>query len=60
MDEPILNMAAAYVRKAASESSRRGMEATLQGGQDTRIFGFSATAPNLAGSEWLRQSYVKR
>jgi hypothetical protein len=30
------------------------MEATLQGGQDTRIFGFSATAPNLTGAEWLR------
>src|SRR5437870_12018591 len=30
------------------------MEFTLQGGQDSRIFGFSATAPNLAGSEWLR------
>ncbi len=54
VDEPILNMAAAYLRKTASESSRWGMEVTLQGGQDTRIFGFSATAPNLAGSEWLR------
>ncbi len=30
------------------------MEFTLQGGQDSRIFGFSATAPNLLGSEWLR------
>src|SRR6266851_8829434 len=54
VDEPILNMAVAYLRKPASESSRWGMEFTLQGGQDTRIFGFSATAPNLAGSEWLR------
>ncbi len=54
VDEPILNMAVGYLRKTASESSRWGMELTLQGGQDTRIFGFSATAPNLAGSEWLR------
>ena len=54
VDEPILNMGAAYLRKTASESSRWGMEFTLQGGQDSRIFGFSATAPNLAGSEWLR------
>ena len=54
VDEPILNMAAAYVRKTASESSRWGMELTLQGGQDSRIFGFSATAPKLEGSEWLR------
>lgn len=54
VDEPILNMTAAYVRKTASESSRWGMEFTLQGGQDSRVFGFSATAPNLRGSEWLR------
>jgi Putative beta-barrel porin-2, OmpL-like. bbp2 len=54
VDEPILNMAGAYVRKTTSESSRWGMELTLQGGQDSKIFGFSATAPNLAGSEWLR------
>jgi hypothetical protein len=54
VDEPILNMGAAYVRKTGSESSRWGLELTLQGGQDTRIFGFSATAPELPGSEWLR------
>src|SRR6266851_4127193 len=54
VDEPILNMAAAYLHKTASESARWGMEFTLQGGQDSRIFGFSATAPNLLGSEWLR------
>lgn len=54
VDEPILNMATAYVRKTPTESSRWGMELTLQGGQDSRIFGFSATAPNLPGSEWLR------
>src|SRR2546422_7422094 len=47
-------MAGAYLRKTASESSRWGLELTLQGGQDSRIFGFSATAPNLPGSEWLR------
>jgi hypothetical protein len=54
VDEAILNMAGAYLRKSASESSRWGVELTLDGGQDTRIFGFSATAPNLGGSEWLR------
>lgn len=54
VDEPILNMAAAYVRKSASEASRWGLEFTLQGGQDSRIFGFSATAPNLTGADWLR------
>src|SRR6266705_3103304 len=54
VDEPILNMGTVYLRKTASESSRWGLELTLQGGQDSRIFGFSATAPNLPGSEWLR------
>ncbi len=54
VDEPILNMAAAYVQKNTSESSRWGLQLTLQGGQDSRVFGFSATAPKLAGSEWLR------
>ena len=54
VDEPILNMTAAYVRKTAVESSRWSFEITVQGGQDTRVFGFSATAPNLAGSSFLR------
>src|SRR5260370_24958241 len=54
VDEPLLDMADAYLRKTATESSRWGMELTLQGGQDSKIFGFSATAPNLPGSEWLR------
>jgi putative OmpL-like beta-barrel porin-2 len=54
VDQPILNMVAAYLRKTATESSRWGIEATLQGGQDSRIFGFSATGPNLEGAEWLR------
>ena len=54
VDEPILNMAAAYLRKTASEASRWGMEFTLQGGQDSRIFGFSETVPRLGGFEWLR------
>ncbi len=54
VEEPVLNMAGAYVRKTASESSRWGMELTLEGGLDSRVFGFSATAPNLPGSKWLR------
>ena len=54
VDEPILNMGAVYLRKSPSEPSRWGLELTLQGGQDSQIFGFSATAPNLPGSKWLR------
>src|SRR5215472_9819692 len=49
-----VNMAAIYLRKTASESSRWGTELTLQAGKDSAIFGFSATAPNLPGSKWLR------
>jgi hypothetical protein len=49
-----VNMAALYVRKAASENSRWGTELTLQAGKDTQVFGFSPTAPELPGANWLR------
>ncbi|MCI0354805.1 MAG: porin [Acidobacteria bacterium] len=52
VDEPILNMAGVYLRKPVSDSW--GMELTVHAGQDSRVFGFSATAPNLPGSKWLR------
>ena len=54
VDELDVNMSAAYVRKKPSESSRWGIEATGQFGEDSKIFGFSATAPNIAGADWLR------
>jgi hypothetical protein len=54
VDEVDLNMAGLYLRRPPSETSRWGMELTLQGGKDSEVFGFSATAPNLAGSDWLR------
>src|SRR5439155_6010101 len=53
VNELNLNMTAAYVRKSASESSRLGFEATAQAGEDSRIFGFSAAAPNMGGSDVL-------
>lgn len=53
VDELDLNMAAAYLRKAATSASRWGLEATAQAGQDSKTFGFSATAPNVAGADWL-------
>ena len=53
VDEFDLNMAAAYVRKAPSNASRWGVELTGQAGQDTKTFGFSPTAPNVAGADWL-------
>jgi hypothetical protein len=54
VDEPLINMTAGYVQKDTSESSRWGMQLSVHAGQDTRIFGFSATAPKLPGSKWLR------
>lgn len=54
VDELDLNMAGAYLRKDPSDASRWGLELTVQGGYDSRIFGFSATAPNLPGYRFLR------
>ena len=54
VNEVDLNMAALYLKKATSESSRWGMELTLQAGKDSEVFGFSATATNLEGSKWLQ------
>jgi hypothetical protein len=54
VNEVDLNMAELYLRKPNSQSSRWGLELTLQAGKDSEVFGFSATAPNLAGSKWLR------
>jgi hypothetical protein len=55
VDELDLNMAAIYLTKDASETSRWGIELEAQAGEDSKTFGFSATAPNLAGANWLRQ-----
>ena len=48
-----LNMAGAYVKKKASDQSRWGTEVLVQGGKDEEVFGFSATAPNIAGADEL-------
>jgi Putative beta-barrel porin-2, OmpL-like. bbp2 len=54
VNEVDLNMAGLYLKKAPSENARWGTELTLQAGKDSGVFGFSATAPNLDGSKWLR------
>ena len=54
VDNIYLNMTAAYLRKRATEGSRWGLELTAQAGKDTEVFGFSATAPNIAGFKFLR------
>jgi hypothetical protein len=55
VDRMHLNMAGAYLKKKASETSRWGAEVAVQGGKDAEVFGFSATAPNIGGYRWLRQ-----
>jgi hypothetical protein len=54
VDEVDLNMASIYIRKDVGEESRWGMELTAQAGEDSKTFGFSATAPNLGGANFLR------
>lgn len=54
VNEADLNIVAVYLKKQASEDSRWGTELTLQAGKDSEVFGYSATAPNLDGSHWLR------
>jgi len=53
-DSVWLNMAGIYARKKATEDSRWGVELTAQAGKDDEFFGFSATAPNIAGNNFLR------
>ena len=54
VNELNLNMTDVYLRKAPSEASRWGVEGTIQTGDDSLVFGYSATAPNLEGSTVLR------
>ena len=53
VDELDVNMATAYLRKPPSETSRLSVEVTAQTGEDSKIFGFSATAPNIGGADSL-------
>jgi Putative beta-barrel porin-2, OmpL-like. bbp2 len=55
VDETDVNMAAAYLKKSPSAASRWGIELTAQDGHDSDGFGFSPTAPNLAGAGGLRR-----
>lgn len=54
LNEVDVNMATLFLKHPASANSRLGMQLTLQAGKDTEVFGFSASAPNLGGSKWLR------
>jgi hypothetical protein len=54
VDEWDADMLAAYVRKTATDKSRFGTELTAQTGEDSKTFGFSATAPNISDADLLR------
>lgn len=54
VDEVVLNMSGAFVKKKPSDRSRWGSELLIHAGKDDEIFGFSATAPNMDGSRVLR------
>lgn len=54
VDDPYINMAAFFVKKKATATSRWGLELEGQSGKDDEIFGFSATAPNMGGSHVTR------
>jgi hypothetical protein len=54
VNELDLNMAAAYVRKDVSETSRLGGELLVQGGQDAKDFAFGVNLPHLEHSDALR------
>ena len=53
VDEWKINMAAAFLKKAVSKQSPLGVELTGQAGEDTNLFGFSATAPKISGADAL-------
>lgn len=54
VDGLYLNMSGAYAKKKVSDQARWGGEFLVHAGKDDEIFGFSATAPNMTGADWLR------
>ena len=54
VNEVALNVAAIAVSRPVTDRSRWGGELLLHAGRDTEKFAFSATAPNLGASGWLR------
>jgi hypothetical protein len=53
-DEAVLDMALASIHKSADPGSPLGFEFGVQTGKDSRDFGYSVTAPNLADGDALR------
>src|SRR5689334_3745711 len=54
VNELDLNMAGVYIRKDPTEASRWGTEWLVQGGEDSKNFGFATNVPNVSGSDVWR------
>jgi Putative beta-barrel porin-2, OmpL-like. bbp2 len=54
VNDLVVNMAGVYTKKLTTPASPWGGEVTVHTGKDDELFGFSATAPNIAGADWLR------
>lgn len=54
VNEIAVNMAGFAAKKVPSKDSPWATELTVHAGRDSETFGFSATAPNIAGAGWLR------
>jgi hypothetical protein len=53
LDAAVLDMAAVWLAKAPAPSARFGFQLTAHAGEDAKTFGFSPTAPQVSGSDWL-------
>lgn len=54
LNDVVLNIAGGWLNWAPNETSRWGIQVTGQAGEDSKVFGFSSTAPNVRASDWLR------
>jgi hypothetical protein len=54
VNDPVINMGAAYVRKDATIDSRWGMELLAQGGEDSKTFGFETNLPEVSHADVWR------
>jgi len=54
VNDPVLNMGAAYVRKDATVESRWGTEFLVQAGEDSKQFGFETNLPQVQNADVWR------
>lgn len=54
VNDPVVNMGAAYIKKDATLESRWGTELLVQAGQDSKQFGFEANLPQVQNADVWR------